>query len=277
NRPGFVEGRPISGASADVVRFDLSANTSSTAGAIRTVNGVRVLTLGLNAPRSSNIAAALNAVRPLRPNPLLTQVELLESTGNSFYHGGIFSLRYSTQRLHLRAVYTISKFIDEGTTNTASPQNLRDRRAERALSLQDQRHRIVVSGVVAVPLLRVDFAPVVSVGSSRPFNIGAGFDRNLNDISNDRPNFLAELGRPVWRRPGKGSARRKGVPGGRADRVRRKPASELWSRTRHKEYRRACFETLFNRRAAKDQAVGGGFQRVQRDGIQFRLGVYRPG
>ncbi|HMG34734.1 MAG TPA: TonB-dependent receptor [Blastocatellia bacterium] len=205
NRPGFVEGRPISGASADVVRFDLSANTSSTAGAIRTVNGVRVLTLGLNAPRSSNIAAALNAVRPLRPNPLLTQVELLESTGNSFYHGGIFSLRYSTQRLHLRAVYTISKFIDEGTTNTASPQNLRDRRAERALSLQDQRHRIVVSGVVAVPLLRVDFAPVVSVGSSRPFNIGAGFDRNLNDISNDRPNFLAELGRPVWRRPGKDS------------------------------------------------------------------------
>jgi len=203
NRPDSGGHRSVSSANADVVRFDLGANTSSGSGAIKVENGVRVLTLGLNAPRSSNITAALNAVRPLRPDPSLTEVELLESTGNSFYHGGVFSLRYSLgSRMHFRAVYTLSKFIDEGTTNTASPQVLADRRAERALSLQDQRHRFTFSGLFRVPYVDVDLAPIVSFGSSRPFNIGAGFDRNLNDIENDRPNFITEIGRPEWRRPG---------------------------------------------------------------------------
>ena len=203
NRPGSSGQRPISGSSVDVVRFDSGATTTSTSGAIQVENGLRVLTLGLNAPRSSNINAALNALRSLRPDPSLTQVELLESTGSSFYHGGIFSLRYSFgSRARFRAVYTLSKFIDEGTTNTASPQDLFDRRAERSLSLQDQRHRFTISGTFQVPYIDLDLAPIVSFGSSKPFNIGTGFDRNLNDISNDRPNFLREIGRPVWRRPG---------------------------------------------------------------------------
>lgn len=207
NRPSASGQRPISGSNADVVRFNISANTSSSAGAIQVENGVRVLTLGLNAPRSSNITAALNAVRSLRPDPSLTQVELLESTGNSFYHGGVFSARYSLgRRARLRAVYTLSKFVDEGTTNTASPQDLSDRRAERALSLQDQRHRFTFSGLFQVPRIDVDLAPIISFGSSKPFNIGAGFDRNLNDIENDRPNFIAGIGRPVWRQPGSGTA-----------------------------------------------------------------------
>jgi hypothetical protein len=202
NRSPAGKPRPIAGASADVVRFDSGANTSTTKGAIKTENGLRVLTLGLNAPRSSNISAALNAIRFLRPDPSLTQIEQLESSGNSFYHGGIFAARYSLGRLaRFRVVYTFSKLIDEGTTNTASPQDLFDRRAERALSLQDQRHRIGFSGQFQVPVIKLDIAPIVSFGSSRPFNIGTGFDRNLNDIQNDRPNFLGSIGRPEWRRP----------------------------------------------------------------------------
>jgi len=206
NRPTSGGQHPISGSNADVVRFDNGSNISSTQGAIRVENGVRILTLGLNAPRSSNITAALNAIRFLRPDPTLTQVELLESTGNSFYDAGIFSIKYTgSSRMNFRAVYTISKFIDEGTTNTASPQDLFDRRAERALSLQDQRHRFTISGVVRVPFIEVDVAPIVSLGSSKPFNIGSGFDRNLNDIENDRPNSNGQLDRPEWRRPGASS------------------------------------------------------------------------
>ncbi len=203
NRPDRAGRRPITSTNADVVRFDLGANASSTAGAVRVENGIRILTLGLNAPRSTNITAALNAIRFLRPDPSLTQVELLESTGNSFYHGGAFTVRYSLgSRARLRGVYTLSKFIDEGTTNTASPQDLQDRRAERALSLQDQRHRFTLSGSFREPFLEIDLAPIISFGSSKPFNIGAGFDRNLNDIQNDRPDFIRPIGRPVWRRPG---------------------------------------------------------------------------
>jgi hypothetical protein len=207
NRPNAAGKRPVSGASADVVRFDLGANTSTTSGAIQTVNGVRILTLGLNTPGSANITAALNAVRSLRPDPTLTQVEMLESTGNSFYHGGIFSLRYrAARRVQLRGVYTLSKLIDEGTTNTASPQNLFDRRAERALSLQDQRHRFTFSGIFQIPRIELDLAPIISFGSSRPFNVGSGSDRNLNDIDNDRPNFIAPIGPIEWRRPGSAPA-----------------------------------------------------------------------
>ena len=77
-----------------------------------------------------------------------------------------------------------------------------DRRAERARSLQDQRHRFTLTGAFQVPRIRVELAPIISLGSSRPFNIGAGFDRNLNDIENDRPNSIGPIGRPVWRRPG---------------------------------------------------------------------------
>jgi hypothetical protein len=203
NRPDSGGHRAVSAANADVVRFDAGTNTSSGSGAIKIENGVRVLTLGLNAPRSSNLTAALNAIRALRPDPSLTEVELLESTGNSFYHGGVFSVRYSLgNRAHFRAVYTLSKFIDEGTTNTASPQDLSDRRAERAPSLQDQRHRFTFSGLFRVPYVDVDLAPIVSFGSSRPFNIGSGFDRNLDDIANDRPQYITGIGRPEWRRPG---------------------------------------------------------------------------
>lgn len=207
NRPNINGARPITSSSADIVRFDLSANSSSTPGALQVLNGIRVLTLGLNTARSTNIAAALRAIRSLRLDPSLTQVEMLESSGNSFYHGGSVTVKYSLgDRIRLRGVYTLSKFIDEGTTNTASPQSLFDRRAERSLSLQDQRHRFTLSGQFRVPLIEVDLAPVISFGSSRPFNIGAGFDRNLNDISNDRPDFITPLGRPVWRRPGSAGA-----------------------------------------------------------------------
>ncbi len=207
NRRDVNGRRPVSGANADVVRFDLGASTSTTPGSIRTVNGVRLLTLGLNVPRSSNIAAALNAIRFLRPDPTLTQVELLEATGNSFYHGSIFAVRGAMGHLaRFRASYTLSKLIDEGTTNTASPQDLSDRRAERALSLQDQRHRFTVSGSLQIPLMRVELAPVVSFGSSKPFNIGSGVDRNLNDIQNDRPNFISAISPPLWRRPGSETA-----------------------------------------------------------------------
>src|SRR5262249_37170768 len=86
--------------------------------------------------------------------------------------------------------------------NTASPQDLFDRRAERALSLQDQRHNLTFSGQFVIPIINIDLAPVISFGSSRPFNIGAGVDRNLNDIANDRPVVVSQIGRPSWRRPG---------------------------------------------------------------------------
>jgi len=54
---------PDAGSNADVIRFDDGGNTSSTSGAIKVENGVRVLTLGVNASRSSNLSQRWNAIR----------------------------------------------------------------------------------------------------------------------------------------------------------------------------------------------------------------------
>lgn len=249
NRPSETGARPIAGTSADVVRFDLGPGTSTTPGAVVTENGLRVLTLGLNAPRSSNIRAALNAVRDLRPDPSLTQVELLESTGNSFYHGGIFSLKWSIGKLvTARISYTLSKLIDEGTTNTASPQDLSDRRAERSLSLQDQRHRVNINGVIRVPVLRLELAPVVSFGSSRPFNIGAGVDRNLNDLPNDRPLLSRPIDRPRWRE-------QSSPPSGLKDELRLAPIGSSGNLPRN--YGRGPSTRTINLRASRTFVIRG--------------------
>src|SRR4030095_14378757 len=81
-----------------------------------------------------------------------------ESTANSIYHGLTLELnkRYS-RHFQQRLAYTWSKAIDDVPDATAvvpqgaddskyvqNPLNIRD---DRALSVNDQRHRMVVSGV----------------------------------------------------------------------------------------------------------------------------------
>jgi hypothetical protein len=68
--------------------------------------------------------------------------------------------------------------------------------------LLDRRHRIAFSGTFDTPnwLGKLRFSPVFRYGSSAPFNLSiGGRDRNLDDVSNDRPNFNGDLNSIVWR------------------------------------------------------------------------------
>jgi hypothetical protein len=199
--------RPItSTGNADIVRFNLSALASQTI----KIGNKTIVVFGLNNPSTSNassgLKAALAAIRPLRPNSELTQIEELQSRGNSYYHGTSFELqRRFAARGFLRASYTLSKLIDDGVVNTSSPLVAGDFHRERALSLIDARHRIAVSGNYQFPALfgRINLAGTFNFSSSYPFNIGAnGNDRNLDDVDNDRPNFTGDLRAINWRRPG---------------------------------------------------------------------------
>ncbi len=172
--------------------------------------GRSVVLMGLNNPSVSNasrdVVAALAAIRNLRPDPALTQIEELQSVGNSFYHGATFELvtRVSS-RASLRAAYTLSKLTDDGVVNTSSPLVPGDFRRERARSLLDARHRIALSGYYETPrwLGRLNLAGTLNIASPQPFNIGAGGnDRNLDDVNNDRPNFNGALDDIGWRRSG---------------------------------------------------------------------------
>jgi hypothetical protein len=199
--------RPItSTGNADIVRFILSAQPT------QTINqgGKTVVVFGLNNPSTSNSAAglkaALAAIRQFRPNPDLTQIEELQSRGNSSYRGASFELKKRfASRGSIRASWTLSKIVDDGVVNTSSPLVAGDFRREWALSLLDARHRIAVSGHYELPrrLLGMNLSSTFNFASPRPFNIGAnGNDRNLDDVNNDRPNFNGNLSEINWRRPG---------------------------------------------------------------------------
>jgi hypothetical protein len=189
--------RPITATgNADVVRFDRSEESSRV---IQDGTGPagRVVVFGLGNQSTSNVTsvlkAALAAVRHLRPDPNLEQVEELQSRGSSNYHGASIEVEGRIgHRGFIRSSYTISKLIDDGVVNTSSPLVAGDYGRERALSILDARHRIAASGMVS--LRHVDVSFTFNLNSPLPFNIGiGGNDRNLDDVNNDRPNYEGDL------------------------------------------------------------------------------------
>ncbi|HEX2268908.1 MAG TPA: TonB-dependent receptor [Pyrinomonadaceae bacterium] len=168
--------------------------------------GVPLSLVNLNHPSSTTaIEVALAALNRLRPDPSRGEVEQLISVGNSFYRGLTLELRKRFDSdFTFRAGYTLSSLVDDGVVNTSDALVPGDFRAERARSLLDRRHRFVFSGTFALPryLGALQLSPIWRVASGAPFNISlGGDDRNLDDVSNDRPNFSGDLSLLRWRRP----------------------------------------------------------------------------
>jgi hypothetical protein len=196
----------------ELVRFSLAPPASPDADTVVRVTefGIPVSVFNLNSVSSSTaLEAALAALAPLRPDPSRTQVEQLVSAGNSFYHGLTLEarerLRAGGGSLSFRAAYTLSRLTDDGVVNTSSALIPGDFRRERARSLLDRRHRFALSGTLDLPRRAggLQFAAVLRLASGAPFNLTlGGADRNLDDVSNDRPSFAGDLRSIRWRRPG---------------------------------------------------------------------------
>ena len=131
------------------------------------------------------------------------------SDGNSNYHAGTLELRRRfADNYQFLASYTFSKSIDDSSDlqTLLLPQDNRNLSAERALSLFDQRHRFVFSGVLTAPesfrdsdslfkRFLADFivAPIFEISSGRPFNILTNQDTNNDQSSQtDRPSVAAD-------------------------------------------------------------------------------------
>ncbi len=157
--------------------------------------------------------AVLNAQLPgtLRTPGIVSPfgaVDAQVSDGNSNYNALNLELkRRFANNFTFLASYTFSKSIDDSSDlqTLLIPQDPRNQRAERALSLFDQRHRFVFSGVLAAPtsfrtggLMRrflADFtiAPIIELSSGRPFNIITNVDANSDQSSStDRPSVNAD-------------------------------------------------------------------------------------
>lgn len=152
--------------------------------------------------------AMVNQLRPMFSTVGAVQLERVVPIGNSEYIGAVFELRSRYRRFKndlggsMRFVYTLSKLMDDGIVNTSDPTLPGDFSREWSRSLADRRHRIAFSGTVDLPkwLGALRLSPLFRFGSSAPFNLSAGgVDRNLDDLSNDRPNFAGDTSDIQWR------------------------------------------------------------------------------
>jgi hypothetical protein len=134
-----------------------------------------------------------------RPDPNWGNISRFESAGNSYYDGMVVSYNQRTSRwATMRLSYTLSKTIDDaGNFFFSSVQDNFNIRADRGLSDNDQRHRLVLSGTLDAPpdktnragrLLRgFQFGYIFTYASRLPFNVLLGTDRNFDSNNNDRP------------------------------------------------------------------------------------------
>jgi hypothetical protein len=137
-------------------------------------------------------------------NPLLFQANVYESAANSFYHGLVIEVsRRFSRRFSAHGNYTFSKAIDETLdfNSDFQPNDQTDRRAERALSAFDQRHKLVLYGQIQCPA-QFSFMPIFRANSARPFNLLAGTELN-HDRHNttDRPIYAGRntgIGPSFW-------------------------------------------------------------------------------
>lgn len=145
-------------------------------------------------------AAALGVANLGRPNPNFGNISRYGSLGRSRYDGLTVSGRAALASWgHTRVSYTLGKaFDDAGNAFFSSPQDNFNIHDDWGPSDNDQRHRLVVSGVLETPdsssilgLRGLQLAWLFTYGSPQPFNIQTGGDRNNDTNVNDRPAGVA--------------------------------------------------------------------------------------
>ena len=135
---------------------------------------------------ASCVAAASTAYPGLGVTVPFASVTTEVSNGTSSYHALTANLKKSMgKHLEFQASYTWSHVIDLASDIYGLPQNSFDPEADRGNSSLDQRHLFVLSavykagrysGATALRHLLSDWtvAPLITIGSGRPFNIVTG-------------------------------------------------------------------------------------------------------
>jgi len=140
----------------------------------------------------------------------VSQIEQVGSIGSSVYEGLSLQLKRRFRYLgkgfssSMRISYVLSRTRDDGFVDTSSAQVQGDFASEFSRSLTDRRHKLRFSGTVETPnwFGKLRLSPILRLESGRPFNVTiGGDDRNLDDVSTDRPNFSGNLSDLVWHHP----------------------------------------------------------------------------
>jgi hypothetical protein len=129
-------------------------------------------------------------------NPLIVQNNQYTSGAYAVYEGGIVEVKKRfSDRFTLFGNYTYSKAFDTSTDYNTDygPQDPTNLNLDRSLSEFDQRHKVVIAGVINSPwrqnyLSGFQLAPIFEAHSGHPFNLLAGGEVNGNNhTTNERP------------------------------------------------------------------------------------------
>ena len=129
-------------------------------------------------------------------NPLIVQNNQYTSAAYALYEGGIVEVKRSfNDRFTLFGNYTFSKGFDTSTDYNTDygPQDPTNIGLDRSVSEFDQKHKLVIAGVLDSPwrqsiLSGFQLAPIFSAHSGHPFNLLAGGEVNGdNHTTNERP------------------------------------------------------------------------------------------
>ena len=157
----------------------------------------------------SPIGIALAAIDGFRPVADVGDISSIYSTGRADSWIGSITIRSSIVErdgfsISGRGSYSVGWHRDDGLNNTSNSEIDGDFSREYARTLSDRRHRVSMLSAIGLPrylgAIRSSFS--FRYGSSAPFNIGVGADRNLDGSSNDRPNYVGRSSDIRWRRPG---------------------------------------------------------------------------
>ena len=214
---------PGTSSGTDIYRFELGDTTdtvgdrnsttgsecrSSTPLCIVNLNTLRSSTSNFNAIGIARRVLQATIGRPVTDE--FSQLEEVGSRGNSVYEGLSLELRRRFRdlgngfRSSMRFSYVFSRTRDDGFVDTSSAQIQGDFASEFTRSLIDRRHKFRFSGTTEMPKWfgKLRLSPILRIESGRPFNVSiGGSDRNLDDVSTDRPNFDGDLSDIVYRAP----------------------------------------------------------------------------
>jgi hypothetical protein len=145
---------------------------------------------------SSACVSAATAAYPGWGVPVpFSDTNVTRSNGTSVYNGFTAELhKASGKHLEYQARYTWSHAIDDSTDFNLAPQNSLQPSGERANSLLDQRNLLIVSGIyrsqhvsrgrfTSALLSDWTVAPLISIGSGRPFNLLDGTGEQRPDLA----------------------------------------------------------------------------------------------
>lgn len=161
-----------------------------------TANSGNAAALGLGPPLPQIFGRSVFG--PGRLNPLYGNIYEWQNQSSSTYHGLSIALNHRlANEIEFSGSYTFSKTLDDASDFADQPQNPYDVQIERAVSANDQRHRLVFSGTFDLPFGdedegkppanliskvfgNIEAAPIMTIGSGRPVDPLVGFDANRN-------------------------------------------------------------------------------------------------